>query len=150
MKCAVHLCPHCCCPAKPDKAIVWGQGESTCCLAEIKGGSHLCNIKHCRMVNFNQHAKNKCSVEQKGTNLRYVPISMTSTKRGPNLSSCMPSLWEGLPEQLWSAPLPRSLPLSNFALMFATGSGSWVPARPGDIMAPGSSTQRNRNLEGSA
>lgn len=137
MKCDLHLCPHCCCPAKPDKAIVWGQGESRCCLAEIKGGRHLCITKHCRMVNFNQHAKNKCSVEQKGTNLRYVRISMTSTKRGPNLSSCTPSLWEGLPEQLWSASLPRSLQLLNFALMFATGSGSWVPARLGDIWPQG-------------
>lgn len=71
----------------------------------------------------------RCAVEQKGTNLRYVPISMTSTRRGLSPSSCTPSLWKGPPEPLWSAPLHRSLELSNFALMFATGRGSWMPAR---------------------
>lgn len=54
---------------------------------------------------------------------------MTSTSRGPNPSSCTPSLWEGPPEPLWRAPLHRSLELSNFALVFPPGSGSWVPAR---------------------
>lgn len=55
---------------------------------------------------------------------------MTGTRKRPNPSSCTPSPWEGPPEPLWSAPLHRSLELSNFALMFATGSGFWVPARP--------------------
>lgn len=73
-----------------------------------------------------------------------VPISMTSTRRGPNSSSRTPSLWEGPPEPLWRAPLHRSLELSNFALMFVTGSGSWVPAGPVTAQPQGAAPRGTR------
>lgn len=153
MKCAVHLCLHCCCPAKPDKAMVWGQGESRCCLAEIKGKSHLCITNHCRTT---QTPSISISMQKpvvwwnRKNKSKICARIHDKYKKGPNPSSCTPSLWEGPPEPLWSAPLHRSLELSNFALMFATGSGSWMPARPVTSQPRRSSAQRDGNPEGSA
>lgn len=96
--------------------------EATCVLPSTR-------TNQTQLISINMQ-KNRCAVEQKGTNLRYVPISMTSTRRGPSPSSCTPSQWEGPPEPLWSALLHRSLEFSNFVLMFATGRSSWVTAEP--------------------
>lgn len=71
----------------------------------------------------------------------YVPMC-TSARKELNPSACTPALEEGPPDPLWGAPFYMSLDFSGFALMFAMGNSSWMPAQGGDAGAPRSRAQR--------